>query len=441
MLRLTEVTGTVAGASVRGQLALGLQQQPVSIDGDIELGALDLPVAIGAAIGMPAQGERAAASGASANASALWPAEPFEQPLPSLNGQVAVKAARVALTPKLAARDVRGTVQFGQGQLSLQDIEGGIAGGRVSAELTLLRRADGIGARTRVRLVGANAAELLPGDGSLSGRLTLDVTAEGTGMSPVALMGSLAGGGSFTLESAGLARIDPAAFENIVRAVDQGLPIDAIRIRDRVDAALARGSLGITSAEGAITISEGQARVSNPTVRAQRADLAANGSVNLIDGALDARLILFAAGGAAAAAETRPEIGIVLRGPVDTPKRTTEVAALASWLALRAVEQQSKKLDVLEGRAPPVQPAATAPSGDPTAAKVPSAAKPKSAAPPAAAERLSPLPAPIDVHPAATPRAPRAQSGAVAPPPPSQAQSPPPAPARPRSLLDLLFGN
>ena len=440
MLRLTEVTGTVAGASVRGQLALGLQQQPVSIDGDIELGALDLPVAIGAAIGMPAQGERAAASGASANASALWPAEPFEQPLPSLNGQVAVKAARVALTPKLAARDVRGTVQFGQGQLSLQDIEGGIAGGRVSAELTLLRRADGIGARTRVRLVGANAAELLPGDGSLSGRLTLDVTAEGTGMSPVALMGSLAGGGSFTLESAGLARIDPAAFENIVRAVDQGLPIDAIRIRDRVDAALARGSLGITSAEGAISISEGQARVSNPTVRAQRADLAANGSVNLIDGALDARLILFAAGGAAAAAETRPEIGIVLRGPVDTPKRTTEVAALASWLALRAVEQQSKKLDVLEGRAPPVQPAATAPSGDPTAAKVPSAAKPKSAAPPAAAERLSPLPAPIDVHPAATPRAPRAQSGAAAP-PPSQAQSPPPAPARPRSLLDLLFGN
>ena len=440
MLRLTEVTGTVAGASVRGQLALGLQQQPVSIDGDIEVGALDLPAAIGAAIGMPAQGERAAASGASANASALWPAEPFEQPLPSLNGQVAVKAARVALTPKLAARDVRGTVQFGQGQLSLQDIEGGIAGGRVSAELTLLRRADGIGARTRVRLVGANAAELLPGDGSLSGRLTLDVTAEGTGMSPVALMGSLAGGGSFTLESAGLARIDPAAFENIVRAVDQGLPIDAIRIRDRVDAALARGSLGITSAEGAISISEGQARVSNPTVRAQRADLAANGSVNLIDGALDARLILFAAGGAAAAAETRPEIGIVLRGPVDTPKRTTEVAALASWLALRAVEQQSKKLDVLEGRAPPVQPAATAPSGDPTAAKVPSAAKPKSAAPPAAAERLSPLPAPIDVHPAATPRAPRAQSGAAAP-PPSQAQSPPPAPARPRSLLDLLFGN
>jgi len=442
MLQLTDVTGTVAGASVRGRLALGLQQQPITIDGELEVGALDLPAAIGAAIGMPAQGESTVASGAS-NASALWPAEPFEQPLPSLSGQVAVKAARVALTPKLSARDVRGAVHFGQAQLALQDIDGSIAGGRVSAELTLLRRADGLSARARMRLVGADAAELLPGDGSLSGRLTLDVTAEGAGMSPIALMGSLAGSGSFTLEKAGLLRLDPAAFDNVVRAVDQGLPIEAIRIRDRVDAALARGSLGIASAEGAITISDGQARLSNATVRAQRADLAANGSVNLTDGALDARLTLFGAGGAAGAADTRPEIGIVLRGPIDTPKRTIDVAALASWLALRAVEQQSKKLDVLEGRAPmpPAQPAATTPSvGDPAAAKAPSAAKPKPATPPPAAERLSPLPPPIDVHPAPTPRAPRAQSGAAAP-APSQAQSPPPAPARPRTLFDMLFGN
>ncbi|HEU4357606.1 MAG TPA: hypothetical protein VFR54_04060, partial [Xanthobacteraceae bacterium] len=173
------------------------------------------------------------------------------------------------------------------------------------------------------------------------------------------------------------------------------------------------------------------------------ADLGANGSVNLIDRALDARLTLFAAGGAAGAEDIRPEVGIMLRGPIDTPKRTIDVAALASWLALRAVEQQSKKLDVLEGRtpAPPAQPAAATPSAsDPTAAKVPGAAKPKAAASPASAERLSPLPAPIDIHPAPTPRAPRGQSGAAAP-APSQAQSPPPAPARPRTLFDMLFGN
>jgi AsmA-like C-terminal region len=282
---------------------------------------------------------------------------------------------------------------------------------------------------------------LLPGDGSLSGRLTLDATAEGSGMSPVALVGSLAGSGNFTLENARLTRLDPGAFDNVVRAVDQGLAIDALRVRDRADAALGRGPLAVTLAEGAITINDGQARLSNPTVRAQRADLAVNGNVNLAEGVLDARLTLFGAGGGGAPADTRPEIGIALKGPIDAPKRTIDVAALASWLALRSVEQQSKKLDVLEGRAPaePAQPAPASANtqGDPPAQKSPpSAAKPK---PPAStAERLQPLPPPIDVTPA--PRAPRAQPG-TAPPAPAQAQRPPGVAERPRSLFEMLFGN
>lgn len=433
-VRVSELTGTVAGASVRGRLELGVQQQPITVEGDLELGALDLPAAIAAAIGMPAQG--AANAGTSTNASGPWPAEPFEQALPGLSGQVAVKAARVALTPKLAAQDVRGVLRFGDSELALQGMEGRLAGGQAAADLTFLRRANGLSARTQLRLVGANAAELLP-EGSLSGRLTVEATAEGTGMSPVALVGSLVGSGSFTLENGRVMRLDPAAFDAVIRAVDQGLPIDATRIRDRVDAALTRGGLGIALAEGAITIGDGQARLSNPTVRAQRADLAAGGSVNLAEGALDARLTLFGAG-AGAPADTRPEIGIVLKGPIETPKRTVDVAALASWLALRAVEQQSKKLDVLEGGAPAssAQPAAVKTNADPAAPKLPSPAKPK----PPAAEGVQPLPPPIDIRPAPTPRAPRAQP-AVTPPAPTQAQRPPPAPPRPRSLSEILFGN
>src|SRR5262249_52877476 len=276
MLHFNEMAGSVAGASVGGRLALGMQQQPITVDGDMELGAVDLPAAIAVGIGIPAQGA-VAATGASASASAFgpWPAEPFEQGLTAFSGRIAVKAARVALTPKLAARDVRGVVRFGESELALEGIAGSIAAGRVAADLTFLRRADGLTARGRVRLAGTNAAELLPGEGSLSGRLTLDVTAEGTGRSPVALVGSLAGSGRFTLENARAARLDPAAFDTVIRAVDQGLPIDAVRVRDRMDAALASGGLALTLAEGAITIDAGQARLSNPIVRAQCGDLAA----------------------------------------------------------------------------------------------------------------------------------------------------------------------
>ncbi|HYY37165.1 MAG TPA: AsmA-like C-terminal region-containing protein, partial [Xanthobacteraceae bacterium] len=437
-VQISELTGTVAGASVRGRLGLGMQQEPIAIDGDLELGTLDLPAAIAVAIGMPAQGAASATTGASTNASGPWPAEPFEQALPALSGQVAVKAARLALTPKLAAQDVRGVLRFGDSELALQGMEGRLAGGQAAADLTFLRRADGLTARTQLRLVGGNAGELLP-EGTLSGRLTLAASAEGTGMSPVALVGSLVGSGSFTLENGRVMRLDPAAFDAVIRAVDQGLPIDATRIRDRVDAALTRGGLGVALAEGAITISDGQARLSNPTVRAQRADLAAGGNINLSDGALDARLTLFGAAGSGGPADTRPEIGIVLKGPIETPKRTIDVAALASWLALRAVEQQSKKLDVLEGRSPAssTQPAAVKTNADPAAPKVPSPAKPKPPGP--AAEAVQPLPPPIDIRPAPIPRAPRAQPAAP-PAAPTQAHKPPAAPARPRSLSEILFG-
>jgi large subunit ribosomal protein L24 len=446
-------------------------QQPIAVDGDLEIGAVDLPAAIAVAIGAPAQSVASVGTGTGngGGASGPWPSEPFDQGMVRLKGQIAVKAARVALTPKLAARDVRSVLQFGDAEVALQAIEGSIAGGRLGGELTFLRRAEGLTARGRVRVADANAAELLPGDGLVSGRLALDVSAEGTGMSAVALIGSLEGSGTFTLENGRVVRLDPAAFDTVIRAVDQGLPIDAARVRDRMDAALARGVLAVAQAEGAITINAGQARLSNTTVRAQRADLAVTGSVNLAESALDARLTMFGTGGAGAPANTRPEVAVALKGPVETPKRTIDVAALASWLALRAVELQSKKLDVLEGRAAvpsptpaavnvntqpapgPKEPAAAAARIEPDAAAphpsartqptAPSVQKPKPTAP--AAERAPPLPPAIDIRSAPAP-APRAQPGAAAGQgAPTQPQKPAAAtvPPRPRSLSEILFGN
>jgi len=455
-LRFTDAAGTVAGTSVGGRLAIELQQKPIRVEGDIELGALDLPAALATGIGVPAAGSGVVVTGSSgAGTGNLWPSEPFEQSFPRLSGQVAIKSARVAVTPRLVARDLRCMLQLNDGEIAVQAIDGSIGGGRVAGDLMFARRADGLSARGRLRLAGANIAELLPGDGSLSGRLTLDVAAEGAGMSAVALAGSLNGSGTFTLENARLARLDPTAFAAVARAVDQGLPIDTVRVRDRIDAALARDSLAIALAEGAIAVSAGQARLSNLMVRAQDADLSLSGSVDLAAGAVDARLTLFGNGGPSAPANTRPEIAIALKGPIDAPKRTIEVAALASWLALRAVEQQSKKLDALEGRAAPSAPAAdaapatvapAAPSAEPDgsrqrpAAQGPPATSSVQRPKPASTEPLQPLPPPIDIRPAPAPHVPRAQPGAAATPPQPPPKSATP-PARPRSLSEILFGN
>jgi large subunit ribosomal protein L24 len=455
-LRFTDVAGTVAGTSVAGRLAIGMQQQPITVDGDVDVGAVDLPVAIAAALGIPVQ-----STSAVPGAVAPWPAEPFEQAFGRLSGHVAVKSPRVTLTPKLVARDVRSVLHFGESQLALQVSDGSLAGGRIAGELIFLREGEALIARTGLRLAGANAGDLLPGDGLLSGRLTVDVTAEGTGMSPIALVGSLGGSGSFTLENAKLARLDPGAFDAVIRAVDQGLPIDVTKVRDRMDSALAGGGLSVALAEGAITINAGQARLSNTMVRAQGADLAVAGGVNLSEGVLDARLTFSGVAGASAPGDSRPEILVALKGPANAPKRTIDVAALASWLALRAVDQQSKKLDLLEGREsppppaspPPAAPTADVPTGSAPIQNAPAAApaavltepepprtrpvlptppKPRPTVP--TAEQVPP---PIDIRPApAAPRAPR-QPGTVGTQGAARAA---PAPAAPRSLSEILFG-
>jgi hypothetical protein len=354
-IRLAEIKGAVAGASVGGRLAIGMQQ-PMTIEGEIDLDAIDLPSAVATAIGVPVR-----AAPASADPGMLWPIEPFEQMLGPLSGQVVVKSTRVTLTPKLEARDFKGVVHFGDSRIALQATEGSLAGGRITGDLIFLRESEGLIARTRFELVGANAAELLPGDGTISGRLRLGVTAEGTGMSAVALIGSLEGGGTFTLENGRVARLDPRAFEAVIRAVDQGLPIESNRLRDRMDSALAGGALAVARAEGAITIVAGQARMSNAMAGERGTELGLIGRVRLAENDIDARLVLSSPAAAGAFANAPPEIVVMLKGPISAPKRSIDVTTFASWLALHAVEQQSKKLDVLEGRDPSVP--ATGPVG------------------------------------------------------------------------------
>jgi large subunit ribosomal protein L24 len=372
-LRLTDIKGTVAGASVGGRLAVGIEQRPVSFDGDLEVGMWDLPEMIGTVLGIPPPTAGSAPAG-------LWPAEPFDPQLRGISGQIAVKAASVALTPNLAARDFQGRIHFGESQLALQVIDGRVAGGRIAGELILLREAAGLIARTRIRLAGANAAELLPGNGSVSGQLTLDIAAEGSGMSPVALISALEGRGSFTLANARLARLNPQAFDTVMRAFDRGTSMDAARVRDRMNTALASGPLVIRRAEAGITIEAGQARMlSNPVLESPSVDLVVNGRLNLAEGALDARLVLSGTGGGGGTSSNRPEVEIAVKGPIDSVKRSIDVTGFANWLALRAVEEQSKKLEVLEGREPasavpardapmpirPSSPALREPSGPP----------------------------------------------------------------------------
>ena len=51
---------------------------------------------------------------------------------------------RDRFTPALVASNLKGVAQFRPGEIALQNIDGGLAGGRVSGELAFRRNADGL---------------------------------------------------------------------------------------------------------------------------------------------------------------------------------------------------------------------------------------------------------------------------------------------------------
>jgi large subunit ribosomal protein L24 len=403
---LTDLTGTAGGTDIGGRLIVGIAE-PHNIRGELSIDTLHLPTAAAAMVGIP----RLKAGS--------WPSEPFERGLiGSIEGSIKLRIANVLLSPQLGVTNLSGVAQFGQDSIELDQISGAVAGGRVAGAIAFKRADDGLSLDSNVRLSAVDLVTLFPGEGALTGRATVDLRMGGNGRSPVALIGSLQGGGTFTVQDGAIKRIDPSVFTAVTRSVDEGLPIDAVRIHERTEAALGSATLNVGLAQGEIVVAAGQLRLANTAVQAKGVDVDVNLGLDLAAGGLDTRLILTGAPGTGALEGVRPEIALSLRGPFGEFKRTLDVAAFANWLALRAIEEKDKRIDALQaGREIPVPstgtvlaPTATTHPVVPGPAKSPPASQqqPK-VQPPRPAAKTSSSPTDIRPPPAVRPQTPPKQ--------------------------------
>jgi large subunit ribosomal protein L24 len=261
-----------------------------------------------------------------------------------------VTAAHVSLTPMLAAKQVRALARFDRSTAALDGVEGTFAGGRLQGDLSMAGGADGIiTVHSRLAAADLDLTEIVRGSPPpLSGRVGFEISLDGSGRSPVAVIGSLNGAGKFKLQDGSILHLDPTAFDAVIRNVDQGLPIDATRIRDRMEQALAKGAAAIAEAEGEVTISAGEAQASKLVLKTQDADVTITGHLALAENLVDAKLTLSGPERADAPREVRPAVDLVLKGPLLTPMRSLDAREFVNWLALRSVEQQAKRLDALD---------------------------------------------------------------------------------------------
>jgi len=344
-LTLTDINAGIAGANVRGHLVVSLGE-PRRIQGELDADAVDGGALIAAGIGM-----RAAPP--AKDAGWTWSSEPFDDMM-AASGKVVLKARQLTLLPRMAAREFRATVAFDKDAVTVDDVTGTLAGGKLTGRVAFRGDPGGLKMQLKTALAGADAAALLTSGPrpAVSGTLSLAAEIDGSGLSPVALIGSLQGSGTIGLADGQLAGIDPRAFDVVARAVDQGLPIDNTRIADLSRRALESGQLPVKQAQGTLAIAAGQVRMNTVSIESKDATLAMSGNLDLIDGSLDARLVL---SGANEVAGARPDIFMALGGALAAPTRTIDVSALTGWLTLRSVENQAKRLRAIEQAAPKVE--------------------------------------------------------------------------------------
>jgi large subunit ribosomal protein L24 len=335
-----DIDAKLAGSSIRGRLAVD-DASARRIDGMLEADVADVSALIARGIGLQPQ---ASGKGAAWN----WSSDPFGAGLfGKFTGQVVLKFKRAELLPPLTASELNATLRLGKDELSVENATGNFAGGRLSGNIAFRHAEDGLSARAQISLAGANAAALFPWAARppISGSLDLLTDVAGTGLSPVALVGSLKGSGRIVLVDGRIASLDPRAFDAVTRAVDQGLVIETGRISDLASKSLEGGQLSLKRAESVLQIAAGQIRLANVSVESKDAPLSVASTLDLTDGSLAARLDL---SGLHESAGARPKIFVTLKGPLATPSRSIDVSALTGWLTLRAVENQTKRLRAIE---------------------------------------------------------------------------------------------
>jgi large subunit ribosomal protein L24 len=400
-----------AGSRLRGHLALTLDE-PRDVDGEIGLDALDVAPLFALAIGSAGRG---AAEPLSAGLLKGW------------RGRIAFQALRGVLPGGSELRPLGGSLKSDGQSLAFDAVKGSIGGGEVSAGMEVTPDANGLALNARLALAGVDGAALRYRSLKMpAGRVSMQATLSSQGRSFAALTGALSGSGTVTLESVSIAGLDPKAFEAAIRASDSGQASDDTKLRQIVETALSAGNLPVASAQIPFNIRDGRLRIDASALEAPNARAIVSGGYDISADQADIRANLTST--AIGSGSSRPEIQLFAMGTPDALARSVDVASLSAWLAVRAIDRETRRLDAIErGEPPPVEP----PIIPPATAALPSAATPEATptevpppgrdprrlqprakaapprlpgvppatTPPVTGQQLAPLPPPIEVRP------------------------------------------
>ncbi|WP_035656510.1 AsmA-like C-terminal region-containing protein, partial [Bradyrhizobium sp. STM 3809] len=360
---LEDIDSTVGGSRLRGRLAVNLDDDR-QVDGEIGLDALDVPQVFSVLVGAAGREQ----------------AEPLGPGLlKGWRGRLSFQALSGAVLNGTDLRPLAGAIKSDGQSVTIENLKGKLGGGDVIATVEARPNPNGLVLNGRVELAGIDGNALryrslrMP-----AGKISAQMTLAAEGRSVQGLVNALSGNGTVTLDNASIANLDPRAFDAALRAADAGQVSDDGKLRQVVEPALASGTLSVASAQIPFIIRDGRVRVGATTLEAQGARAIVSGGFDVPADQADIRASL--SSNTVGNANSRPEVQLFVMGTPDALNKVVDVTSLSSWLAVRAIDRETRRLDAIaRGEVPPAYPSSTAslpggseaPPATPNAAEVP----------------------------------------------------------------------
>jgi AsmA family/AsmA-like C-terminal region len=278
----------------------------------------------------------------------FWSSTRFGAPVPLPSARMAIQTPALRLGSGVSLSDANLDLSLSTDGLRIDNIRGRIADGVAGGNLAV-RRDGGLASLSgRVTLDRIDAGQLTANE--LKGRASGHIEFGGSGESPARLVSSLGGSGELRLEEAVIAGLDPAALARVVAATDESAAeSDRTRLGQRLTPALAAAGWPLGSVPIPLTLSGGAIRFQRiiRTTGSARADF--SGLVDLRVPTLDLRANLVMLGSPPKGwSGPMPQVAVGWRGPLGSPKREIDPAALSNGLAARALAREIERVEAFE---------------------------------------------------------------------------------------------
>lgn len=337
---LSGLSGEFAEVPLAGQVIVSRDPLGTHIDAELEADQLDLRGVLAGFVG-PGTFDL--------GFSALWPEGPLAfNPVP-VNLDLNLSAPRMQIWDNVTALGASLSLQAREGEVVLDQIGGQLYGGTLDGRLVMRDADRGTIATGRLALSDLDLGLLAwerSGQAVMQGAFSTSLSFETSGGSVSSLMAALTGDGTFALSDVTVSGLGLDGFSRVLQASDAGLLGEEDDIEAAFTDALSAGTMRIVAADNPISLVGGVARASNLYIEGQSTALRGGLTLDLSTGLVDADFSYSAIEGPGDV-ESMPNVGLSFVGPLAAPERLLDVAQIGSFLNVRQLELEIRRVEAL----------------------------------------------------------------------------------------------